>query len=77
MFVALLIVDLCYSFNLSLKIKKWAKEHDVVVKLYKFKETINDKKKLLKEKAGFMFNLITLKNLKEELDNYLKKFKNK
>lgn len=77
MFVALLIVDLCYSLNLSFKIRKWAKEHDVIVKLEKFKENVNDKKKALKIKANFMFNLITLKNLREELDNYLKKLKNK
>lgn len=77
MFVALLIVDLCYSLNLSFKIRKWATENNIVVKYEKFKENVNEKKKALKEKASFMFNLITLKNVREELDNYLKKLKNK
>lgn len=77
MFLAFMLMDLCYSFKLSLKIRKWARDNDIVVKYEKLKEVIRDKKENLKEKVHFIFNLASPRNIKEELDNYLKKLKNK
>lgn len=62
------IIDLCHSFNLSAKVRKFAAERKTVVNFEKLKETVYDKFTELKEKhPGFFFPLRHFESLKESL----------
>ncbi len=68
------LVDLGHSFHLAARIRKFAKEHEVVVHLEKLKETLHDKVREAEGKAGFLFPLKALSNFKEELTEAREKF---
>lgn len=63
---------MCYSFHVVTKIKKWAKEHNVVVKYEDLKLTVKNKMDQLKKKASFIFMLKNKNSINEELDIYNK-----
>ncbi len=68
-----LFVDICYSFNLSSKIAKIAKDLDIVVKYEHLKVSISEQLKELKKKRSFIFPFKSAKDLKEAIKHYLKK----
>lgn len=42
-FFGVFVIDLCHSVNLTVRIRKFAKEHDVVVRIEKLKESVRDR----------------------------------
>lgn len=76
-FYGILFVDLIYSFNVSSKISKVAKDLNIVVRYEHLKVSISEQMKSIKEKASFLFPFKNVKNLKESVQNYLKRFENK
>ena len=77
LYFGVFIVDMCYSFHVVTKIKKWAKEHNVVVKYEDLKLTVKNKMDQLKKKASFIFMLKNKNSINEELDIYNKEKANK
>ena len=68
MYYGILIVDLVHSFNLVAKLKKFAKEKEIVVRWEKFKESVETKK--------FMLPMRTeIEGLKVDFANYVKREK--
>lgn len=76
-FYGILFVDLIYSFNVSSKISKVAKDLNIVVRYEHLKVSISEQMKSIKEKASFLFPFKNVKNLKESVQNYFKRFENK
>lgn len=69
----ILFVDIGFSFNLSSKIAKIAKDLDIVVKYEHLKVSISEQLKELKKKRSFIFPFKSAKDLKEAIKHYLKK----
>lgn len=70
-FFGVFFVDLGHSLNITSKIRKFAKEHGIVVSYEKLKESIKDKREELeKKKASFIFPFKSVRGLKEELEAY-------
>lgn len=76
-FYGIFIVDLCISFNLSFKIRKIAKEKQIVIKFEKLKESIRDIELNAKRKFNFLLPFKSALTLKENLENYVLKIKEK
>lgn len=76
-FYGVLFVDICYSFNITSKIRTFAKENKVIIKLESFKELIRDFHKKTKTKFSFLFPLKSKLDVKEHLNNYKQKIKEK
>lgn len=55
MFYGVFAVDVVYSSNLISKIKKYAKENDIVVKWERLKNELKEKAERLGEKSSFLF----------------------
>ena len=70
-FFGLFIVDIVYSFNLVAKIRKFAKENDILIKYEELKYSIRNEIEEAKERYRFMFAFESPKNLKEHLKNYV------
>ncbi len=69
------IVDMAHSFDLSARIRRFAKEHEVVVHFEKLKETIYDKVKEVGDKhPGFILPFKRLESLKDQLTAVKEKF---
>ncbi len=73
-FMGVFLVDLGHSLNISARVRRFAKEHELIVHFEKLKETIYDKVTDLKEKPGFMFPFKLLSSMKEELTAVKEKF---
>ena len=69
-YFGIFIIDVFYSFNVVSKIRKWATEHDVVVKLEEFRLSLKLKAEKIKQKYNFMLSFRTKKPLGEELNDY-------
>lgn len=65
------IIDNFYSFRVVAKIKKWATEHDIVVKYEQFKLNIKQNSEKLKQKNSFIFSLKGPGEVVFELNRYL------
>ena len=72
MFFGIFLLDLIYSGNVVVKLKEYAKNSGVIVKLEELKERINQEQQRQKEKVTF-FTLM----LKENFANILPKKINK
>ncbi len=73
-FFGVFLVDLCNSLHVSAKIRKFAKEHEVVVHIEKLKEAVRGRLEEHKEKASFAFPLASFSRFKEELDGRIEQF---
>ena len=69
-FTGVIIIDFFYSTNIYLKIQKFAKENEIVVKYEQFKINIKDFQKREKEKYSFINPFKQTKTLKEYLVLY-------
>ncbi len=69
-FFGLFIVDVCYSFNLVNRIRKFAKENNVLIKYEELKDHIRKTAEDAREKYQFLFAF----NTREPLREYLKKY---
>lgn len=65
------IMDNVYSFKVVARIKKWATEHDIVVRYEQLRLNIKQRAEKAKEKTDFIFSLKGPKGVIEELNKYL------
>ena len=68
MFFGILLIDICYTFRIVLKIKAFAKEHDILVRLTRLKEGIVRFGRDKKAKISRIVPFATM--LKEKLEYY-------
>lgn len=76
-FFGVIILDFVYSTKLLLKIRKYAKENDIIVKYEQLKRQIKEKQDELKEKYSFVFAFKQTNSLLDNLENYKKLLVNK
>lgn len=75
-YYGILIIDIIYSFQLVSKVKKFAKENQMIIIMEKFKQNIRKINEEQKQKIHFLFSLRSDKeNLTELLKKYLEHFK--
>ena len=75
-YYGILIIDIIYSFQLVSKVKKFAKENQMIIIMEKFKQNIRKINEEQKQKIHFLFSLRSDKeNLTELLKKYLERFK--
>lgn len=72
-FFGVFMVDVCYSFNLVAKIRKFAKENDVLIKYEELKHHIRKSAEEAKEKYQFLFAFSTKEPLRESLKKYIER----
>ncbi len=65
------IMDNVYSFKIVARIKKWATEHDIVVRYEQLRLNIKQRAERAKQKNDFIFSLNGPKGVIEELNKYL------
>ena len=58
-FYGVLTLDLCYTFNLSAKIKKAANENKIIVQYEELKNKIRERNEGLKQRCSFMFAFVS------------------
>lgn len=56
-FYGIFVIDLCYSFNIAVRIKNFAAEKDIIVKLEELKQHLISGREVRKEKKRFVFSL--------------------
>lgn len=69
MYFGVFVVDVFYSFHVVTRIRKWANDKQVVVKLEELKFTIRQRAEKLKEKSSFIFPFKGKRDISEELDS--------
>lgn len=88
-FFGVFTIDLCHSLNLSVKIRAFAKQHNIVVSFEKLKESVKDgiergkeraaesikrnREKAKAKKASFLFAFKSGKSIQEMLSDYMKR----
>lgn len=77
MFYGVFLVDLVVATRLSLRIRKFAADHRIVVRYEEFKADVQGKLKTVKEKLGFFLSFITPAPLEEFLKKYARKKRGK
>ncbi|MDD6995020.1 MAG: putative ABC transporter permease [Candidatus Borkfalkiaceae bacterium] len=65
-----MLIDVFYSFRIVDKIRKWAKEKNVVVRYEELKENIKTRAAAFKQKHSFILPFKSNRGLKSELDEY-------
>lgn len=72
-FFGIFVIDFAYSTQLVVKIRKFAKEKDLIVKYEEFKSSIFNEAKKNKEKYSFIFAISNnMKKIEEHLNEYKK-----
>lgn len=72
-FFGVIVIDFIYSTKLLVKIRKYAKENDIVVKYEELKLQIKERQDELKQKYSFIFAFKQTNPLLLALENYVKK----
>ena len=72
-FSGVIVIDLFYSTGIYLKIQKYAKENDIIVKYEQFKLSIKELQQKNREKYSFINPFKQTKALKEYLEEYKEK----
>ena len=72
-FYGLFTIDLCHSFNVMTKIRKFAKENQVIFRIENYKNHLRQKQEERKEKIRYFLSYKAEKNLPESLKEYLDK----
>lgn len=75
-FFGVLTLDIAHSMNLVFKIKKFAKENEILVKFEELKNSIREGQERRKEKINYVFAFKTPRHFADLLDEY-KNRKNK
>lgn len=73
LFFGIFIIDTVVSFNLVYKIRKFAKENDIIVKYDQLKQDIRQHNIKRREKASFLFSFKSKKPISDHLNDYLTK----
>lgn len=76
-FYGIFIIDLCSSLQITVKIRKFAKENKIIIAFEKFKENIREVETKSKRKIHYVFPFKSGISFKEQLSKYLEKIKNK
>ena len=76
-FFGILTMDIAHSINLVFKIKKFAKENNILVKFEELKTNIREGQEKRKEKINYLFAFKTTKRLSDTLLEYKKKYQNR
>lgn len=76
-FFGILTIDFSQSMKLVKKIKKFAKENDILVKFEELKENIREDQEKRREKINYLFSFKTTKLLSDVLDEYKLKLQNR
>ena len=66
-------MDLCYTLQLSAKIRKFALDNQLVVKYEELKDVMRERRQELEEKRRFMFAFKTESAFREHLEAYLER----
>ena len=74
-FYGVLAVDVCISFNVSLKVRRGAVRFKEVVHYEQLKASIAERRRRLKMKANFLFPLKSDRPLKESVEELLEKLR--
>lgn len=77
MFSGVILIDLFYSTGIYLKIQKYAKENNIVVKYEQLKVSIKEHQKKQREKYSFLNPFTQTKALREYLILYKEKIQNR
>ncbi len=77
MFYGILVVDLCYSFNLSGRIREFAVENDVVIKYENLKQEIRSDTDKFKKNWRFLLPFNADRSLHETMKERLEKIRAK
>ena len=77
MFFGIFLLDCIYSFKVVARIKKFAKENNIVVRYEMLKLSIASKAQELKRRAHFVFAFRSADGFEDELKNYSEKEKNR
>lgn len=72
-FFGILTIDVVHSMNLAMKIKKFAKENDILVKFEELKANIREEQEKRKEKINYLFAFKTTNKLADTLAEYKNK----
>ncbi|MGN1411308.1 MAG: putative ABC transporter permease [Oscillospiraceae bacterium] len=70
-FYGIFIIDVVYSMQILVKVKKFATDHDIIVKYQELKRSIRLAKEEYKEKKSFIFAFKSEHSLSEHLKKYL------
>lgn len=70
-FYGIFLIDFCYSVQILVKVKKFATDHDIIVKYQELKRSIQIAKEEYKEKKSFVFAFKSEHSLSEHLKKYL------
>ncbi len=68
------LVDLGHALHISVRIRKFAKDHEIVIHYEKLKETLREKKEEAKEKISFLFPFTSLHENRGKLEEIKEKF---
>ena len=70
-FYGIFLIDICYSMQILVKVKKLAIDHDIIVKYQELKRSIRLAKEEYQEKKSFVFAFKSEHSLSEHLKRYL------
>jgi hypothetical protein len=65
-----MLVDVCYSFHIVTKLRKWAAEHKSTVTLEELKLSMKVRADKLKQKIGFLLPFRGKNDLTEDIEHY-------
>ncbi len=70
MYLGVMLVDVCYSFHIVTKLRKWAAEHKSTVTLEELKLSMKVRADKLKQKIGFLLPFRGKNDLTEDIEHY-------
>lgn len=76
-FFGILTIDITHSMNLVVKLRKFAKENEILVKFEELKNHIREDQEKRREKINYLFAFKTTKNLSDTLAEYKNKLETK
>ncbi|MGN1299580.1 MAG: putative ABC transporter permease [Candidatus Scatovivens sp.] len=75
-FFGIITLDVAHSFNITVKLRKFAKDNDILVKFEELKAYIREKQEERKEKIHYILAFKTNGELRKMLEEYKEKLKN-
>lgn len=76
-FFGILTIDIANSMNLAVKLRRFAKENNILVRFEELKSHIREEQEKRKEKINYLFAFKTTKLLSDTLAEYKLKYQNK
>lgn len=76
-FFGIFTIDVIHSMNLVVKLRKFAKENDILVKFEELKTHIREDQEKRKERINYLFAFKTTKLLADTLAEYKNKYQNR